>query len=181
MKKKLVAFSAAAMAAMLFAVPATRAGIVDLLTFQAAVDAAQAVDPTLDPPPNDGKHDFVVGGFQNALLERVGLSAHSDPHGANVYGHESITFPRGTKIRGKVVCLAVSGKFAAWGIMRTSPQGGPASGDVEVGRDGGPGGKGDGWSLAEEGTDPTKCAQYLPGAFVAPPLESGNILIHDEP
>ncbi len=181
MKKKLVAFSAAALAATLFAVPVTRAEIVDLLTFQTAVDAAQTVDPTLDPPPNNGKHDFVVGGFQNALLERVGLSAHSDPHGANVYGHESVTFPRGTKIRAKVVCLAVSGKFAAWGILRTSSQGGAASGDVEVGRDGGPGGAGDGWSLAQEGVDPTTCAQYLPAAFVAPALKSGNILIHDEP
>jgi len=63
--RKLLAIAAVILAfAFVLAAGTTNAGIVDLLDFQAAVDAALAADPTLDSPPNDGGHDFVVGGFQ---------------------------------------------------------------------------------------------------------------------
>jgi hypothetical protein len=172
--KKIVLLAAAALAAALLAAPVVRAGVVDLLTFQSAVDAAQAVDPTLNSPPNDGKHDFVVGGFQDYLGEHIGLSARSDPNGANPYGHESVTLPHEYKIRSNIVCLAVAGNLAAWGTVAKN-------GDefVEVGRDGGPGGAGDGWNYVVDAA--ANCAAHVAEATVAPPLTSGNILIHDEP
>src|SRR5919201_434471 len=89
--KKLLAIAAASLTAVVFAVPVARAGIVDLLTFQSAVDAAQAVDPTLDPPPNDGAHDFAVGGFERANGAHTGFSAQSGPLGENPFGHVSST------------------------------------------------------------------------------------------
>ena len=67
---------------------------VDLLDFQSAVDDMLAVDPTLDPPPNDGKHDFVVGGFQAATYNSA-ISAHSDPSGQDVFGFETNTARNG--------------------------------------------------------------------------------------
>jgi hypothetical protein len=171
--KKLVAIGAVALAAVFVAAPVVRAGIVDLLTFQSAADAAQAVDPTLNPPPNDGKHDFVVGGFRDYLGENIGLSAHSDPNGANPYGHESVTKPQDYKIRSNIVCLAVSGNLAAWGTVAKD-----GSEFVEVGRDGGPGGTGDGWNYVVDAA--ANCAAHVLDGALAPPLTSGNILIHDE-
>jgi hypothetical protein len=62
-KSKALAFIATTLAVVFLVAPAAlRADIVDLLTFQSGVDAAQAVDPTLAAPSNDGGHDFAVGG-----------------------------------------------------------------------------------------------------------------------
>ena len=181
--KKLLAISAAAMMAILVVAPAVRAEIVDLFTFQEAVDAAQAVDATLDPPPNNGAHDFVVGGFTNVVGERIGLSAHSSRLGDKVSGHESVTFPTGApNIRAKVVCLAVVGKAAAWGIVVTDSKSNtlpPGTEFVEFGRDGGPGGLADGWGFVAE-APADSCGAYVAAGLASPPvLVSGNLLIHD--
>jgi hypothetical protein len=181
--KKLLVILAASATAVLLVTPAVRAEIVDLLTFQQAVDTAQAVDPTLSAPSNDGGHDFVVGGFTNAAGERIGLSAQSDPLGANVSGHESVNFPNGApKIRSKVTCLAVLGSVAAWGTVATTSKSNtlpPGTEFVEFGRDGGPGGALDGWGFVAAPAN--SCLDYLGAAAASAPLQSGNLLIHDEP
>jgi hypothetical protein len=180
--QKLLAISAASVTAVLLVAPAVRAGVVDLLTFQQAVDAAQAVDATLDPPPNDGAHDFVVGGFQNVSGELVGLSARSGPHGENPFGRESVTFPQGApKIRSKVVCVAVLGNVAAWGTVATESKSNtlpPGTQFVEFGRDGGPGGLLDGWGFVLAPAD--TCGAYVLNGVASLPNQSGNLLIHDE-
>jgi hypothetical protein len=185
MLKKVLALATVALTAVLVVAPSVRADIVDLLTFQAAVDAAQAVDPTLDPPPNDGQHDFAVGGFEDVFGEQVGLSAHSGPNGGNSFGHESVTKPKPEgeeRIRSQVVCLAVSGKLAAWGtvVMNSNSSTFPPGTEfVEFGRDGGPGGAGDGWGFASDSA--ANCAAHVTDALAAAPITSGNILVHDEP
>jgi hypothetical protein len=187
--KKLLAISAAGVTAVLLFAPAVRAEIVDLLTFQQAVDAAQSVDSTLSAPSNDGKHDFIVGGFIDVSQERVGLSAQSDPLGTNPFGRESVTFPNGApKIRSKVTCLAVVGnvlgvgQIAAWGTVATSSNSNtlpPGTEFVEFGRDGGPGGTADGWGFAI--APASTCKSFLGQAASSLPILSGDLLIHDEP
>jgi hypothetical protein len=186
--KKLLAISAASVTAILLLAPAVRAEIVDLLTFQQAVDAAHSVDATLAAPTNDGAHDFVVGGFKDASQELVGLSAQSGPLGESPSGHESVTFPQGApRIRSKVTCLAVLGnvvgvgQVAAWGTVVTSSNSNtlPVNTQfVEFGRDGGPGGALDGWGfvLASANT----CTAHVADGIASLPILSGNLLIHDE-
>jgi hypothetical protein len=180
--KRLLIILAASATAVLLVAPAVRADVVDLLAFQQAVDYAQAVDATLDPPPNDGAHDFAVGGFRDASGELVGLSAHSGPLGESPFGHESVTFPQGApRIRSKVVCLAVLGSLAAWGTVATDSKSNtvpPGTEFVEFGRDGGPGGALDGWGFAVAPAN--TCGAYLVNAAASAPILSGNLLIHDE-
>jgi hypothetical protein len=131
-----------------------------------------------------GKKDFVTGGFQDFLGEHIGLSAHSGPSGENPFGHESVTFSDPDqghfKIRSRVTCLAVAGNLAAWGTVATKSASNtvpPGTEFVEVGRDGGPGGAADGWNFFEAPAE--DCADFLAYAAAAPPIESGNISIHD--
>jgi hypothetical protein len=63
--KKLFAIGTTMLTVFLIAPGLARASIVDLATLLSGVDAAQAVDPTLNAPPNDGAHDFAVGGGQH--------------------------------------------------------------------------------------------------------------------
>ena len=74
--------------------PTSASATDDLLDFQLAVDEMLAVDPTLDPPPNDGKHDFVVGGFRDVFGYNNGLSAHSGPGGGRSARAEKRYKPR---------------------------------------------------------------------------------------
>src|SRR5438309_11379047 len=94
--KKLLAIPAATLTAVLLVAPVVRASIVDLLTFHAAVGAAQAVDPTLNQPATDGGHDFAVGGFERNFLPQsgghTGFSAQSTPNGDNPSGQVTSTF-----------------------------------------------------------------------------------------
>lgn len=46
------------------ALPSSASATHGLLEFESAVDAMLAVDPTLDPPPDDGDRDFVIGGLE---------------------------------------------------------------------------------------------------------------------
>jgi hypothetical protein len=151
-----------------------------------------AVDPTLDPPPNDGRHDFVVGGAQPTGSDsgaNVGISAHSGPLGEDAFGHVSYTIPNpegpGTtfQARIKVTCVNVAGNLA----VVTGVQTNAASNDNPPGtfytfslRDSGlPGGTGDGFRGF--GGVETDCRNpfFLLDAGIAPPIERGNILIHD--
>ena len=154
---------------------------VDLLDFQSAVDDMLAVDPTLDPPPNDGKHDFVVGGFQAGTYNNA-ISAHSDPSGQDVFGFETNTMPNGLKYRSRVICIAVAGNVAAYGVevtqsaSNTEP---PGTQFVDVVMDSGlPGGAGDRWiTFAEPAAD---CPLWIPFVSIAPLIERGNIVVNDE-
>src|SRR5687767_9391300 len=100
--KKFLAIGTPTLAVVfLVATGIARASILDLGTFLSGVDAAQAVDPTLDPPPNNGAHDFAVGGGHHLgfvggpcndsdpLCVNEGFSAHSGPNGENPQGHIS--------------------------------------------------------------------------------------------
>src|SRR5918997_692002 len=106
----------------MFVFPGSASATHDLLDFESTVEQMLAVDPTLDPPPNDGKHDFVVGGFQegSALVDiNWGVSAHSGPSGEEPFGHVSGTIPEGAtdakQGRWRVTCVNVAGEFAAIG------------------------------------------------------------------
>jgi hypothetical protein len=172
--------------------PSSASAAVDLLDFQSAVDEMLAVDPTLDPPPNDGKHNFVVGGFQDETDLNWAVSAHSGPLGEDPFGHVSVTFPEGSpdgkQGRWRVTCVNVEGNLAAIGAVPTEA----ASNDVgspgvAVFRDAGPGGgEGPGVSQLDgfqflSGADPNECQNpvALGVAAGAPPIQRGNILVHD--
>jgi hypothetical protein len=182
--RKLLAIAAVILAfAFVLAAGTTNAGIVDLLDFQAAVDAALAADPTLDSPPNDGGHDFVVGGFQGTGDNNIGFSAHSGPLGEEPFGHLSQTIPQGRKDRFTVTCLAVAGNRAALGLTPTDAASNEFVGErvLAVMDSGLPGGTGDMYGyygVSGSGVPANTCALYVNGA--AFPVEHGNILVHDE-
>ena len=181
MRRTLLAFT---LLVGLLVFPSAASATHDLLGFQSAVDAMQAVDPTLDPPPNDGKHDFVVGGFEIFDGDKFGLSAHSDPLGSDAWGHISQTSPeREFRLRGRVTCLAVAGNVAAYGFVtthaRSNTDDAPGDEFVDVVVDSGlPGGAGDRW-VGFANVDAETCSQSLPAAAAAAPITRGNILVHD--
>jgi hypothetical protein len=183
MRKAAALVLAAFVLAGLVVVGAARAAYT-LADFQDAVSALLAVDPTIAPPANDPSQNFVTGGFGDVYGYNNGVSAQSDPSGTNVQGHLSSSNPAGStsleagsRIRGDVICLAVSGKLAATGISGTL-NGTPYT-EVEVYRDGGPGGVGDGFN-AFSVSDPEDCAGYLVAfAADASPITHGNILVND--
>jgi hypothetical protein len=141
--------------------------------YTAAVAALASADPAIDPPANNPKTDFVVGGFEDVFGEKVGLSARSSPAGEDPFGHESVTLPHEYKIRSRIVCLAVDGNLAAWGTRSTQTD----EAFVEVVKDGGPGGTKDRWNFLEE--PPEDCADFLESARQAPLIVSGDILVND--
>src|SRR5437867_4318697 len=103
--KQLLAISATVLAAAFLVAPGSAtSGIVDLVTLLSGVHAARAVNPGLAPPPNDGAHDFAVGGGQHDDFGGVcsnsdqnctdeGFSAHSGPLGENPQGEVSASSP----------------------------------------------------------------------------------------
>jgi hypothetical protein len=177
----------------MFVFPGSASATHDLLDFESTVEQMLAVDPTLDPPPNDGKHDFVVGGFQEGSTQvdiNWGVSAHSGPSGEEPFGHVSGTFPKGAtdekQGRWRVTCVNVAGKLAAIGGVPTQAASNDADPALFVFRDGGPGGgtpvEPDGFEfLPGRIGDPSACPDpsLLVRAAGAPPIESGNILVHD--
>jgi hypothetical protein len=114
-------------AAIVFAL-APSASAFDPLELSLAVDAVNTYAPDLDPPPppNDGAHDFAVGGGQHGesgfpdcsnstgTCVNEGFSAHSGPNGENPQGYVSATFitPHPFKLRGPVLCVNVQGTMA---------------------------------------------------------------------
>jgi hypothetical protein len=177
----------------MFVFPGSASATHDLLDFESTVEQMLAVDPTLDPPPNDGKHDFVVGGFQEGSTQvdiNWGVSAHSGPSGEEPFGHVSATIPElatdAKQGRWRVTCVNVAGKFAAIGGVPTQAASNDADHALFVFRDGGPGGgtpvEPDGFQfLPGRIGDPSACPDpsLLVIAAGAPPIESGNILVHD--
>jgi hypothetical protein len=143
--------------------------------------------------PNDGKHDFVVGGFQDSEFNlNWGVSAHSGPLGEDPLGYVSATAPLAKantdekQGRWRVTCVNVAGKLAAIGGVPTQAASNDADPALFVFRDGGPGGgtpvEPDGFEfLPGRIGDPSACPDpsLLVRAAGAPPIESGNILVHD--
>jgi hypothetical protein len=182
---------AVAMAAASLVVPSSAsADIVPVDLFNDAVSAMQAIDPTLQPPPNDGRHDFVVGGFTNFLGEQVAVSAHRDLATGAVKGSETVKGREGgspftTKLR--VTCLdtrplagQVFDGLAAFTTKVTSTNGGDfALGQefLELARDAGPGGVGDGHTPSDTATS---CAGQASQGIAAAQIISGNVLVNDQ-
>jgi hypothetical protein len=171
------------------AVAAAAAQAYTLFDFQGAVSALSAVDPTISAPANDPSKDMIVGGFRSTDGYNNGVSAQSDPANLRPKGQLSATHPTdpddvesGFRIRGKIVCMAVQGNLAATGIEGTLTSQGttiPYT-EIEVYRDGGPGGTLDGFR-AFSSSQEENCADFLVLAAGADPLINGNVLINDAP
>jgi hypothetical protein len=174
-------------AAMLVAFGSS-AGAYDVAEFPLALNALSTYAPGVDPPPNDGAHDFAVGGGQHGggnVLE--GFSAHSGPSGQNPKGHVEITLnpPQPTKLSGNVFCLQVTGNRA---LILSREVRGPNLGDLiltEVVDNGNPV-KGTPPDLirnsfASNGGIIPPSAGFPCGqpAFAPVPLEKGNIVVRD--
>lgn len=180
-KKALLVLTATIVA---IAVPASARADYSLFDFQSAADALHAVDPTIDPPPNDPNQDFVVGGFQGQDSNNVGFSAHSDPLGFDPQGTLSETIPFGLPTqtpstyqgRFRVTCVAVALNDAAIGLVPTEA----ASNDqqdefVLAVRDNHLLG-----TLDEYGFLPIQASDCLFGVgFAGLPIARGNILVND--
>jgi hypothetical protein len=179
-------FVLAALVVAIVITPSAGAGY-SLLDFQSAVDSLQAVDPTIDPPPNDPGRDFAVGGFQGEENNNVGFSAHSGPLGEDPQGRVSETvplfFPTASKTfqgRFNVTCLSVLGVDAALGLVPADT----ASNDQVaefflVVHDGGlPGGAGDLEAFVPN-VLASDCIGFETLALFGFPIESGNILVND--
>jgi hypothetical protein len=198
MKKSLAIGTMVLAVVLLIAAAIARAGILDLVTFSSGVDAAQAVDPTLDPPPNDGGHDFAVGGGHHLgfvggpcndsdpLCTNEGFSAHSGPNGENPQGHISVN--GATLLRGDVICLQVISNQAFIRAVETRTGDSIPQGEaflLHVVDNGNP----------VNGTPPDLIRNSFNGFILPPsvaspcgspalppvPLGSGNIVVHDEP
>jgi len=199
--KKLFAIGATLLAVVFLVLPGlARSSIVDLATFLSGADAAQTVDPTLDPPPNDGGHDFAVGGGHHLGFvggpcndsepncTSTGFSAHSGPAGEDPQGHVSSQSSGGVgKLRGDVVCLNVVGDQAFILARETRTDDALPQGEqffLHVVDNGNPVNRTppDLIRISFDGF----FSPPFPGApcgipFLSPvPLGSGNIVVHDE-
>jgi hypothetical protein len=176
-----------AAAALMIALAGTARGEYSLLDFGSATDSLLAVDPTIDPPPNDPTKDFAVGGFTGADNNKVGFSAHSGSLGEDARGHLSETIPlaygappRTYQGRFTITCLAVVGKDAAMGLVPTDAASNDQSGQFWfVVHDGGlPGGAGDQEAFVPD-VDAQDCIGGLLFANEGFPIVRGNILVND--
>lgn len=196
-RKKMMTGAAALLAAVFLVGPGlARADIVDLFSFDSAVAAAQAVDPTIAAPPNDGGRDFAVGGGRTVPDELgFGFSAHSGPLGEDPKGHMSFglslapPFPKVAQVTIDVTCLTVVANVATIGGRIThvnAPGGGPVPFVIE--------GRGALFVATDNGNpingQPVDQFAFVALPFAPPaicppsgpvpgPLENGNILVHD--
>jgi hypothetical protein len=168
--------------------PGVARATIDLVDFQAALDALFAVDPELAvhaQANSSAGHDFAVGGGQSSVGSNFGLSAHRQA-GEDPHGHLSDTIPEDGKIRARIICLQVvtdpSGVKRAGmigQITESSSNTAPAGNFIRVSvRDtGGPGGDGDGYRRAFTSIppNPTVC----PPQAVIFNIVHGNININD--
>jgi hypothetical protein len=121
-RRGLYASLLASLAAVIVFALAPSATAFDPTELSLAFDALNTYSPEyIDPPPNDGAHDYAVGGGQHGdfFIEdcsnstsncvNEGFSAHSGPAGQNPQGRVSATFvtPHPSKLRGPVICLDV--------------------------------------------------------------------------
>jgi hypothetical protein len=185
---KRVAFIVVSTLAIAVAGPGVARATIDLVDFQAALNALSAVDPELAvhaQANSSAGHDFAVGGGQSSIGSNFGLSAHrragEDPH-----GHLSDTIPDDGKIRARIICLQVvtdpSGVKRAGmigQITESSSNTAPAGFFIRVSvRDTGlPGGEQDGYRRSIQ--------SIPPNPLVCPPqalifnIVHGNININD--
>jgi hypothetical protein len=170
-----------AVAVACIAAPGTARATHTLLDFQSALEALWEVDPSLEPPPDNGSRDFAVGGFQGPVDDNnFGFSAHSGPLGQDPRGHLSETIHGEFQGRFKVTCLRVVGKMAAMGLVPTDNAANDAAAQfvLSVFDSGLPGGAGDRFALIE--TSAATCAAFVGiAAAGGSPLEHGNISVHD--
>jgi hypothetical protein len=169
------AMIALAVAGLSIALTASIAAAYTLLEYEEAVDALHAVDPTIQPAANDPGKDKAVGGFKGPIeFNQFGFSAHSAPNGDDPKGQLTESDPQTFRGRWNVVCLFVAGNEAVLGL---EPSGGDAQNErwVTV-LDGGPGGTGDLFGVAE-GVDAEDCFLGIGNAFSL--IQSGNILVHN--
>ncbi len=185
MPRKVLLAAAAALAAI--ALPAgAGADVYSLLDYQSATDALQAVDPTIDPPPNNPNRNFVVGGFHGTDNNNVGFSANSDAIGLDPQGHLSETIPLffGTppktyQGRFRVTCLAVVGNEAAMGLVPTDTASNDQTAEFILAvRDNRALGIPDEYAFESGvGVFANACAFSVGDALFS--IESGNILVND--
>jgi hypothetical protein len=168
--------------------PGVARATIDLVDFQAALDALFAVDPELAvhaQANSSGGNDFAVGGGQSSVGSNFGLSAHQRA-GEDPWGHLSDTIPDDGKIRARIICLEVvtdldGVKRAAMNgqITESSSNTAPTGFFIRVFvRDTGlPGGEGDGYrrTFTSRLPDPRRCPQT---ALIFN-IERGNININD--
>ena len=185
MPRRVLLMCAATLAAI--ALPAgVGAAVYSLLDYQSAIDALQAVDPTIDPPPNDPSRDFVVGGFHGTDNNNVGFSGHTDQLGLDPQGKLSETIPlfygtppRSYQGRFRVTCLAVVGNQAALGLVPTDAASNdqPAQFILAV-RDNKGLGIPDEYAFESDADVFAKdCVRYVTDASFS--ITSGNILVND--
>jgi hypothetical protein len=166
-------------AACLAATGPARAGHT-LLEFESALEELWAVDPAIEPPPDNGSRDFAVGGFQSPDGSNFGFSAHSAPKGGDPRGHLSETFPGVAQARFKVACLKVVGSHASIGLVPTDA----ASNDNDaeavlcVLDSKLPGGTMDLFTFIP-GAAAQSCAAV--GCIATIPIKHGNVVVHDVP
>ena len=130
-----------------------------------------------------GPQDFAVGGFRGVGgINNVGFSAHSDPNGANPFGHLSQTIPQGRKDLFTVTCLAVNGNHAAIGLTpanATTAQNFPNGRVLVVIDNGNPVA---GQSVDDYGyINGTNNCTLFTATVVSNIPKNGNITVHDEP
>jgi hypothetical protein len=153
-----------------------------LLEFESALEELWAVDPAIEPPPDNGSRDFAVGGFQSPDGSNFGFSAHSAPKGGDPRGHLSETFPGAAKARFKVACLKVVGNYASIGLVPTDA----ASNDNDaeavlcVFDSRMPGGTGDLFRFMPD-TPAQSCATVIGSCMAMIPIKHGNLVVHDVP
>lgn len=154
-----------------------------VLGFEEAVEAALAVDLTLDPPPNDAKSDFVVGGFQRSEGGHTGFSAHSGPTGEGPFGYLTSTFDSKSTAgviqeRFRVTCLAVVGNQAAMGLepADTGSNDAPFQRVLAILDAGAPGGTGDMYAFFSAPAN--TCAAFVLAVKPFAPLR-GSLVVHD--
>jgi hypothetical protein len=185
MSRKRLVVLGAALAAIAF--PARASAVYSLLDFQSATDALVAVDPTIDPPPNEPNKDFAVGGFQGVDNNKVGFSAHSGSLGQDAQGHLSETIPlfygtppRTYQGRFTITCLTVLGNDAAMGLVPTDAASNdqPAQFVFAVHDSGLPGGSGD-QEVFVPNVPAQDCAVGVGFAVFGFPIVHGNILVND--
>jgi hypothetical protein len=157
--------------------------------YQSAVDALAAVDPLIDPAPNDTAYDLAVGGFQGTdTSNNLGFSARSGSLGADPQGRLSETVPQfyGTtpstyQGRFVVTCLTVVGSDAALGLHPTDAASNDQTNEfVFAVQDSGlAGGTGDKYVFIPD-VPAGECSSFVDyGRDFGFTFDHGNILVHD--
>jgi hypothetical protein len=172
-----------ALGVLAIAVPVAASATVSIFEYDSAVDALEAVDPTITPAANDSSKDFAVGGFRGIENNRVGFSGDGGPLGEDPKGHLSETIPgqflpTSTTVHGRfnVTCVFALGNQAALGLVPTDAASNDRTDQVVLAvRDNKGLGIPDEYAFYEGPA--AACAAFVLDAVFF--IESGNILVHD--